>query len=544
MAATAAAPETATTGFEEISVPGSLGTPWALGERGEGWAALALGNRLTVIRRARELMASRSASLARAIATTLERTEADTLAAEVLPLLAAMRYLEWDAKKVLRTRRVGVQGRPLWLGRVTSEVERVPLGRVLVIAVSNYPLLLPGVQVMQALVAGNAVIWKPGRGGAAIALLVAAVLAEAGLPDGALAVTDESVAAGQARIEANGSAGVDKIFFTGSAGAGRDVLRRAAERVVPCVVELSGADAAIVLPSADVAYAARAIGFGLRLNGSATCMAPRRLLLVDAGPDRRLAMLEAMWGEVQAIGPVRVPQAQTRLAMELLNEAQAQGATVLGGGIDDAGRFLPALVLEGRPEMRVAQTDLFAPVLTVIEVRGWDGVRAAQEVCPLALTASIFCGTGQSDVMEAQRLARTLKVGHVTINDLIVATADPRVPFSGRKQSGFGATRGAEGLLEMTVPRVIAVQRGRSERRYERTGAAHVGLFAGLAALLYGGAMRTRARGLGQVVESGRAVARAEKATKPEEREKAMATAKYRGLSTTPREEAARLRSR
>ena len=466
------------------------------------WSSLTIDNRLKVIRRARELIAARPELFAAAISRTLQRSEADTLVAEVLPLLAAMRYLERDAKQVLATRHAGVTGRPVWLGRVTSDVERVPLGQVLVIAVSNYPLLLPGVQVMQALVAGNTVIWKPGRGGAEVAMLVAGLLARAGLPEGTLTVTDESVAAGHAAIEA----GVDKIFFTGSAAAGRDVLHRAAEKVVPCVVELSGADAAIILPSAEVAYTTRAIGFGLRLNGSATCMAPRRVLLVDATEERRMALLEALWREVQSIGPVRVPEAQRQLATELLEEARAQGATVLGGEVDGSGGLSPALVLDGTPTMRVTRTDLFAPVLTVLDVRGEDGVAAAQRACPLALTASIFCGRNRKDEAAAWQVAKTVKVGHVTINDLIVATADPRVPFTGRKQSGFGATRGAEGLLEMTAPRVIAVQRGRSERRYERTGALHVGLFAGLAALLYGTGTMARLRAAKQVIRAGQAI--------------------------------------
>ena len=469
------------------------------------WEAIGLTARLRILRRTRVLLAARAETLAGAISDELQRSQADTLVAEVLPLLAALRFLEQDAAKVLRTRHAGVAGRPLWLGRVTSEVERVPLGRVLVIAVSNYPLLLPGVQVVQALAAGNTVIWKPGRGGAAVAKVFAGILAEAGLPNDVLTVTDESVAAGHAAIEA----GIDKIFFTGSAAAGRDVLHRAAEHLVPCVVELSGADAAIVLPSANVAYAAQAIGFGLRLNGSATCMAPRRVLLVDASGERRMAMLEALWREVQRIGPVRVTTAQARLATELLDEARAQGATVLGGELDEAGRFAPALVLDGRPAMRVAQTDLFAPVLTVLEVQGAAGVLAAQQDCPLALTASIFCGQRRDDEHEARRLARSLKVGHVTVNDLIVATADPRVPFTGRKQSGFGATRGAEGLLEMTTPRVLAVRRGRGTRRYEPTGAMHLGLFAGLAALLYGTGTIARLRAAGRVMQAGRAVAQA-----------------------------------
>ncbi len=492
---------------EELSVPQTLGeraadTMLEEASATRAWASMPIEGRLRVLRRMRLLTAERAESFAEAVSGELQRSTADTLVAEVLPLLSAIRYLEREAARVLTTRRLGMRGRPIWLGRVTSEVERVPLGRVLVIGVSNYPLLLPGVQVVQALAAGNAVIWKPGRGGARVAELFALTLKEAGLPAGVLAVTDESVAAAHAAIDT----GVDKIFFTGSATAGRDVLHRAAERLVPCVVELSGADAAIVLPSAPIAYAAQAIGFGMRLNGSATCMAPRRVLLVDADPDRRMELLAALWREVQAIGPVRVPEMQARLAKELLDEARTQGATVLGGETDALGRFEPALVLDGSATMRVGQTDVFAPVLTVLEVHGFEGVTAAQNACPLALTASIFCGQGEADLVEARALAKQLKVGHVSINDLIVPTADPRVPFGGRKQSGFGATRGAEGLLEMTAARVIAVRRGKGTRRYERTGAAHVSLFAGLAALLYGGSVAMRLRGARQTAEAGRVV--------------------------------------
>ena len=471
----------------------------------EAWEARSLMARLSILRRARVLFAEHAERFADAISGELQRSRADTLVAEVLPLLAAIRFLERDAARVLATRHLGAIGRPLWLGRVASDVERVPLGRVLVIAVSNYPLLLPGVQVVQALAAGNAVIWKPGRGGAAVALLFAETLREAGLPENVLAVTDESVAAANAAIDA----GIDKIFFTGSAAAGREVLQRAAVRVIPCVVELSGADAVIVLPSASTERTTQALAFGLRLNGSATCMAPRRVLLVDRTGERRLQFLAALWRAVQAIGPVMLPEAQATLTSELLEEAQVQGATVLGGQIDEAGRMMPALVIDARPAMRVAKTDRCSPVLTVIDVQGGGGVLAAQAECPLALTASVFCGPERRDETEARALARRLKVGHVTINDLIVATADPRVPFTGRKQSGYGATRGAEGLLEMTVPRVVAVRRGAGTRRSDVTGAAHVGLFAGMAALLYGGALLTRWRAVPKIVTAARAVERA-----------------------------------
>jgi aldehyde dehydrogenase (NAD+) len=95
-------------------------------------------------------------------------------------------------------------------------------------------------------------------------------------------------------------------------------------------------------------------------------------------------------------------------------------------------------------------------------------------------------------------------VGHVLINDVIIPTIDPRVPFGGRGRSGFGVTRGAEGLLAMTTPRTVQVQRGWSKRSYEPTGAGHVALFSGLAALLHGDGFRKRWDGLKRLVAAAR----------------------------------------
>jgi aldehyde dehydrogenase (NAD+) len=99
------------------------------------------------------------------------------------------------------------------------------------------------------------------------------------------------------------------------------------------------------------------------------------------------------------------------------------------------------------------RSDVFAPVLTVIDIEGEAGMLATLEACPFGLTTSIFGDEG-----EARRLAAKLSVGTVLVNDLIVPTADPRVPFGGRRQSGFGVTRGMEGLLEMTAVKTVAIR--------------------------------------------------------------------------------------
>jgi len=462
------------------------------------WSSLPLPARVAVLQRTRHVLATQTDQLTRAISPTLARTSADTLAAEVLPLLAACRFLERNAASVLQTRRLGRSGRPAWLPGITSVIERVPLGTILVIGPSNYPLFLPGVQAIQALVAGNAVVWKPGGGGHAVALVVADAFAAAGLPAGLLRVTEEAASYAEAAIEF----GIDKIVLTGSAETGRAVLHRAAEKLTPVIAELSGADALIVLPSSDVNAVTDAITFGMRLNGSATCMAPRRLLLVGFSQAARQELLQLLVTKLAGLDPTPLSSSSAARLQRLLVAAQAEGGTLLAGGWAGDGRALhPTVIVDATPHMALCRSDIFAPVLSVIDVPDEPGVLAAQRSCPLALTASIF-----GDTQQAQRLARKLTVGIVLINDVIVATADPRLPFGGRAQSGFGATRGAEGLLEMTVPRAIVTQNGRGRRRFEPTGALHIGLFTGLAALLYAGTWRQRWHGLRVMASSGRAL--------------------------------------
>lgn len=464
-------------------------------ERGSvqiAWATLRMGQRVAVLRRARHLLAGRVDALCGAISPELARNDADTMVAEVLPLLAACQFLEQEAAGVLATRRLGRRRLPFWLRDVDAEVQRVALGRVLVIGPGNYPLFLPGVQALQGLAAGNAVVWKPGRGGRAVAEVFAGTMREAGLPEGLLRVTDESVEAAEGEI----AAGVDKVFFTGSAATARILLKRLAETLTPCVVEASGCDAVVVLPSADVERVVKALVFGMRLNGSATCMAPRRVVMVRASEARRAELVGHLLTQLDWVGGVRLAGGVRRQLDELLDAAVRDGAQVHGEQDDEQQ---PIVVTNVRPEMELARADVFAPVLIIMDVGGVDDAVAAVEACPYGLTVAVF-----GEEREARALGGRLTVGTVVVNDLIVATADPRVPFGGRKQSGFGVTRGAEGLLEMTAVKVLSVRKGKGVRQYEATTAGHAHLFRGAIRAAHGGTVKEWWRGLMAVVKAGR----------------------------------------
>ena len=454
------------------------------------WAAMPIKQRLQILRRARHELARISDRLVDAISPGLHRTRADSYGSEVLPLLAACRFLEQDAARILKPRRLGIRRRPLWLARIDSTVERVPFGVVLIIAPANYPLLLAGVQTLQALAAGNAVVWKPGRDSVAVAQVFAAAMARVGLPDGLLEITDESTETAIAQLQA----GPDKVFFTGSGAAGRAVLRMAAEQAIPVVAELSGCDAVIVLPSADASRVAGALTWGMRLNGSSTCIAPRRLILVGDGHEK---LIELLLEQFAATPGVELSATTRDLLGRLVADARHQGGTVFGNL--DAGAGQPLLVLNARPEMLIAQADIFAPVLTVLHAPTLEDVSRIDSLCPFGLTAAIF-----GEERTARLLGARLNVGSVLINDIIFPTVDPRVPFGGRRGSGFGTTRGAEGLLEMTAARVTAVSKDKLGLHHQSTGPAHEKLFRAAVAFAHSPTLRQRFTGLRNLVAAAR----------------------------------------
>ncbi len=149
-------------------------------------------------------------------------------------------------------------------------------------------------------------------------------------------------------------------------------------------MELSGCDAVFVLPGAAIDRTIAALAFGLRLNGSATCMAPRRLFLVGDHPEMTPALLD----RCQSLPAVALPpRTQAQLA-DLLEDARRLGGSVLIGGSIESLRY--AVITSATPKMRIANSDLFAPVLSIFHVPDAEAAIAAHAPCPYALTAAIF----------------------------------------------------------------------------------------------------------------------------------------------------------
>ncbi len=409
------------------------------------WSEVPLRQRLRVLRQLRLRAAERAGELALSVG---RESSAETLSAEVLPLLDAVRYLERCAVRLLRERRVRPAGRPLWLwgNRVIRRPE--PLGVVLVIGPGNYPLYLPGVQLVQALAAGNGVLLKPAPGCAGPLRMLLQLAIESGLPEGLVHLLEDSTEAGSEALRC----GVDKVVLTGAASTGRLVAGQLAAGPTPAVMELSGCDAVFVLEDADFGLVADCLWFGLRLNGSRTCLAPRRVFVLEEQAEQFLERLRLRIAAAAGFRNCAEPSgdreaAAVRRALAVVGEALQQGAVLRSGSLPDVSKNTPAvipMILDFvRPEMLVAREDLFFPVLSVLRVRDEEEALEQSRACAYSLAATVFGRTAN-----ALRIARKVDAGTVVLNDMIAVTADPRVSFEGRHASGFGATRGEAGLLE------------------------------------------------------------------------------------------------
>ncbi|MEO0445517.1 MAG: aldehyde dehydrogenase family protein [Verrucomicrobiota bacterium] len=401
------------------------------------WRETLLPLRLEPLGRFRQTLTQTAASLAQQVATDRQCSEEEVFTSEIIPLADAIRYLECHAPQILKsTSPLGKN--PLWLGKVQSTIGRAPLGIVLVVAPSNYPLFLPGTQVIQALAAGNAVLLKPAPAAESSQREFVERLWKAGIPEDVLQLLPSTPQAAHDAIHS----GVDLIIATGSTETGQSLMRTAAETCTPSLMELSGLDSVHLLPDAPLEIAAQCLHFALSLNIGRTCIAPRRIYAY--GRETQL-----QFEQILSSLPLQEPSPLLEKAMVPLNSALDQGASLIMGSINGSSACTP-LVLKDVPEdSALWQDDHFSSIAVIKQVHDENAALQEEARCPFQLASSIFSASRQ----RAEDLAHRLPASTVTINDIVVPTADPRIPFGGSGNSGFGVTRGQDGLLALTRPK-------------------------------------------------------------------------------------------
>jgi acyl-CoA reductase-like NAD-dependent aldehyde dehydrogenase len=460
------------------------------------WAARPVRERLRLVNALRHLLVDAADELAGAIHRELGRPPHEALASDVLPFADACRFLERQAERLLRPRNVGLRSRPIWLWGQRDTIYRRPHGVVGIIGTWNYPVFLNGVQIAQALVAGNGVVWKPSEVSTASASVLHDLFLRAGFPPDLVQLLPAAREFGSAVAEAD----VDHVVFTGSAATGQKLAARLGERLVSSTLELSGCDAMFVLPDADVDLAAKAAWFGMTVNNGQTCIAVRRAFVPrEVYP----AFVDALQKQVTAAGPMRLAmEGQVKQADRLVKDAEQQGGRVMqpsAAQSSDPRTTVPRVVVDATPAMALAREDCFAPLLAVLPVRDAEDALRQSEKCAYGLGASVFSG----EPSQAAEIAGRICSGMLTVNDVVAPTAHPATPFGGRGRSGWGVTQGPDGLLGMTVPQVVSLRGGKFRPHYEPMGAPDgptADMVRGLLAWCHGRTFGARWKGLWRMI--------------------------------------------
>lgn len=427
------------------------------------WAAKTVLQRTGWIRRFRSWLVERHQDWTAVIDREVGKSREECLATEILPFAAACAHLAISAPRVLAPRKAS--GTPLFLAGGTDHVFRRARGVIGIIGTWNYPLLLSGIQIAQALVAGNAVLFKPSEKAPECGTLLVEGLRLAGIPEGLVTLLDADTASGEALVAEE----IDHLVFTGSRAVGAHIAMALAPRLVSSSLELSGHDALFVLDDADAAQAARAAWFGSLANSGRTCMATRRCLVAHGALTPFRQALAKLAENTPTLVLDRPAGALERAghARAIADNAVEAGARWLLGKAP-AGNAGPLILENVTAGMRVWREDVFVPLIAMMPCPDEAAMLAADAACPFALGAAIFGGEKRARVLASQ-----LRAGLVTINDVLIAAGHPDTPIGGRGASGWGSTQGAEGLLDMTVPQVVRVSSGTFRPHYEMAIPGH-----------------------------------------------------------------------
>jgi len=336
----------------------------------------------------------------------------------------------------------------------TVEMRRKPLGVVGCIVPWNFPLILVGVKLPAALLAGNTVVLKPAPTTPLATLRFGELIKDAVPPGVVNIIADQNDLGGELTAHPD----IRKISFTGSTATGKKVMANVAGTLKRVTLELGGNDAGIVLDDVNPKVAAPKIFEGAFMNSGQVCVAVKRLYVHESIYDQMCNELAAL-ANAAVVGDgleqgTKLGPLQNKMQFEkvkaILDDARKNGTVIAGGEVSDKGYFIrPTIVRDISDGTRLVDEEQFGPVLPVIKYSDVDDAVARANASEYGLGGSVW----SSDVARAHAVAERIDSGTVWINKHIDLA--PNIPFGGAKQSGLGVEMGEEGLAEFTQLQVI-----------------------------------------------------------------------------------------
>jgi aldehyde dehydrogenase (NAD+) len=340
----------------------------------------------------------------------------------------------------------------------TATIVREPVGVAAVIIPWNGPVATASLKIAPALAAGCTVVLKPAPEGPVSVFLLAEALEAAGLPEGVISVLPGGREVGEHLVR---HPDVDKVSFTGSTAAGRRIMQLCGERIARLTLELGGKSAAIVLPDADMSAVAQTVTFAGIGNSGQVCAALTRLVVPR---DRQEEIVEGVKAVMEAvkvgdpredgvmIGPLAAERQRDRVEGYIRTGLEEGARLVAGGGrpegLDKGWYVQPTLFADVDNSMRIAQEEIFGPVIAVIPYDTVDdAVRIAND-SQYGLSGAVFT----ADPALGESVARRVRTGQIYVNDWGMCVTQP---FGGFKQSGLGREGGLEGISAFLETKMI-----------------------------------------------------------------------------------------
>jgi acyl-CoA reductase-like NAD-dependent aldehyde dehydrogenase len=426
-------------------------------EAQKAWAELSPRDRADAIAKVKRRLLSRAEEIATLIRLECGKPIEEAALAEVLPNADLIDYWTSSIEELLESTTLDLD--PLAYPGKLGRIHREARGVVGLISPWNYPVAIPLRTIVPALLAGNAVVFKPSeitpRSGALIASLF-----EGLIPTGLLELVQGGGDVGAALIDA----GIDICVFTGSVATGRKIAVQCAERLLPCSLELGGKDAAIVLADANLERTARGLLWGAFTNAGQNCASVERVYVEKPIAEKLIERVVALAKELRPgiDTAVLTTERQCSIVRGHLEQAVACGAKVLTGGAPEEGSlaFAPTIVKLTEEDTPLLNDETFGPILPIVVVDNEEQAIARANASRFGLTTSIWT----KRINHAHTIARRLRSGVVTINNHGFTAALPDAPWTGTGESGFGITNSPHALGELTRPRFILEDRSRSKR--------------------------------------------------------------------------------